>query len=181
MTSKHEYKNVANFLDNRRAANPMWGHAQVLSSGVITCSDGLILASINTDLCNIVSPTTVLNGSSFLKAMVADPDCRVMSDSLNTLTVGDEIFETVPTMRVNCFNIMKLELLARNNPTEEGTFGLLASHTATLGKIKDLKGKPDVVKLSFRDRILVFEALSSSLTGVVMTNTHPEISQGTLL
>jgi hypothetical protein len=181
MTSKHEYKNVSGFIDAKKGANPMWSHAQVLSSGVITCSDGLILASINTDLCNIVSPTTVLNGSSFLKAMVADPDCRVMSDSPNALTVGDEIFETAPTMRVNCFNIMKLELLARNNPTEEGTFGLLASHTATLGKIKDLKGKPDVVKLSFRDRILVFEALSSTLTGVVMTNTHPEISQGTLL
>ena len=181
MTSKHTYRNVANFLDNRKAANPMWGHAQVLSSGVITCSDGLILASIDTDLCNVVAPTTVLDGAAFLKAMMADPDCRVMSDSPNTLTVGDEIFETAPTMRANCYNILKLGLLARNNPTEQGTFGLLASHTATLGKIKDLKGKPDVVKLSFRDRVLVFEALSSSLTGVVMANTHPEISQGTLL
>jgi hypothetical protein len=181
MTSKHEYKNVSNFLDAKKGANPMWSQVQILSSGVITCSDGLILASIDTDLCNIVSPTTVLDGAAFLKAMMADPDCRVVVDSLNTLTVGDEIFETAPTMRVNCFNIMKLELLARNNPTEEGTFGLLASHTATLGKIKDLKGKPDVVKLSFRDRVLVFEALSSSLSGVVMTNTHPEISQGTLL
>jgi len=181
MTSKHEYKNVSGFIDAKKGANPMWSHAQVLSSGVITCSDGLILASINTDLCNIVSPTTVLNGSSFLKAMVADPDCRVMSDSLNTLTVGDEIFETAPTMRANCYNILRLGLLAKNNPTKEESFGLLASHTATLGKIKDLKGKPDVVKLSFRDRVLVFEALSSSLTGVVMTNTHPEISQGTLL
>ena len=181
MTSKHTYRNVANFLDNRKAANPMWGHAQVLSSGVITCSDGLILASIDTDLCNVVAPTTVLDGAAFLKAMMADPDCRVMSDSPNTLTVGDEIFETAPTMRANCYNILKLGLLARNNPTEQGTFGLLASHTATLGKIKDLKGKPDVVKLSFRDRVLVFEALSSSLSGVVMANTHPEISQGTLL
>ena len=181
MTSKHTYRNVANFLDNRKAANPMWGHAQILSSGVITCSDGLILASIDTDLCNIVAPTTVLDGAAFLKAMMADPDCRVVVDSLNTLTVGNEIFETAPTMRANCYQILKLGLLAKNDPTEQGTFGLLASHTATLGKIKDLKGKPDVVKLSFRDRILVFSALSSSLSGVVMANTHPEISQGTLL
>ena len=181
MTSKHTYRNVANFLDNRKAANPMWSHAQVLSSGVITCSDGLILGSIDTDLCNIVAPTTVLDGAAFLKAMMADPDCRVMSDSLNTLTVGDEIFETAPTMRANCYQILKLGLLAKNDPTEQGTIGLLASHTATLGKIKDLKGKPDVVKLSFRDQVVVFEALSSSLTGILMSNTHPEISQGTLL
>ena len=181
MTSKHEYKNVSNFIDAKKGANPMWSQVQILSSGVVTCSDGLILGSIDTDLCNIVSPTTVLDGAAFLKAMVADPDCRVMSDSPNMLTVGDEIFETAPTMRANCYQILKLGLLAKNDPTEQGTIGLLASHTATLGKIKNLSGKPDVVKLSFRDRILVFEALSSSLTGVVMANTHPEISQGTLL
>ena len=181
MTSKHAYKNVSNFIDAKKGANPMWSQVQILSSGVVTCSDGLILGSIDTDLCNIVSPTTVLDGAAFLKAMMADPDCRVMSDSPNMLTVGDEIFETAPTMRANCYHIMRLGLLAKNNPTKEESFGLLASHTATLGKIKDLKGKPDVVKLSFRDRVLVFEALSSSLSGVVMTNTHPEISQGTLL
>ena len=181
MTSKHEYKNVSNFIDAKKGANPMWSQVQILSSGVITCSDGLILASIDTDLCNIVSPTTVLDGAAFLKAMVADIDARVMSDSPSTLTVGNEIFETAPTMRANCYNIMRLGLLAKNNPTKEESFGLLASHTATLGKIKDLKGKPDVVKLSFRDQVVVFEALSSSLTGILMSNTHPEISQGTLL
>ena len=181
MTSKHAYKNVSNFIDAKKGANPMWSQVQILSSGVITCSDGLILASIDTDLCNIVSPTTVLDGAAFLKAMVADIDARVMSDSPSTLTVGNEIFETAPTMRANCYNIMRLGLLAKNNPTKEESFGLLASHTATLGKIKDLKGKPDVVKLSFRDQVVVFEALSSSLTGILMSNTHPEISQGTLL
>jgi len=181
VTSKHAYKNVSNFIDAKKGANPMWSQVQILSSGVITCSDGLILASIDTDLCNIVSPTTVLDGAAFLKAMVADIDARVMSDSPSTLTVGNEIFETAPTMRANCYNIMRLGLLAKNNPTKEESFGLLASHTATLGKIKDLKGKPDVVKLSFRDQVVVFEALSSSLTGILMSNTHPEISQGTLL
>ena len=181
MTSKHAYKNVSNFIDAKKGANPMWSQVQILSRGVITCSDGLILASIDTDLCNIVSPTTVLDGAAFLKAMMADIDARVMSDSPSTLTVGNEIFETAPTMRANCYNIMRLGLLAKNNPTKEGSFGLLASHTATLGKIKDLKGKPDVVKLSFRDQVVVFEALSSSLTGILMSNTHPEISQGTLL
>ena len=181
MTSKHEYKNVSNFIDAKKGANPMWSQVQILSSGVITCSDGLILASIDTDLCNVTAPTTVLDGAEFLKAMMVDVDAHVRSKSPLTLTVNDETFETAPTMRANCYNIMRLGLLAKNNPTKEETFGLLASHTATLGKIKDLKGKPDVVKLSFRDRILVFEALSSSLSGVVMTNTHPEISQGTLL
>jgi len=181
MTSKHEWKNAAVFLDVKKGANPVWSRVQLLSSGLVSTSDGLMVASIQTDLAHIESPTTVIDGTAFLKAVMADVDCRIVPDSPNTLTVGDQIFETEPTMRANCYHLLSTGLLAGNDPTTERSFGLLASHTSSLGKVKDLKGKPDVVKLSFRGKVIAFFGLSTSLTGIVMANTHPEIEQGVLL
>ena len=183
MTSKHDYKNLSNFVDAKKGANEIFSNCQILPSGLMLASDGRMAAMITTDIHPVEVATTVVDGTAFLKAMVADPDARVVADKPDTLSVGEAVFATVPTPRARCYNLMINEIVAANYPGSLYKFGFFASHGAVLGRMKTDKGKPAIVQLAFRGRALAFTVSGSSCGGIAMANTLPieESDQGVLL
>ena len=191
--SKHDFKNLAGFLDTTKAA-PTWAsqvqvhpHSDGVAGAEIYASDGIKLASITTTIDMAWAPPLVIeDGAGFLKAAAktgivtaAQPDRRRF-----VFYAEDEVFPTVPVPLGRNYKLLKAQVLADYPPVGLDKLGFYSPHAATLGKVKDSKGKPAVIQLGFRRGHIVFTATGTTLTGVITSNslmTEEQPPEGQLL
>ena len=178
--SKHDFKNLAGFLDTTKAA-PTWAsqvqvhpHSDGVAGAEIYASDGIKLASITTTIDMTWAPPLVIeDGAGFLKAAAktgivtaAQPDTGHF-----VFYAEDEVFSTVPVPLGRNYKLLKAQVLADYPPVGLDKLGFYSPHAATLGKVKDSKGKPAVIQLGFRRGHIVFTATGTTLTGVITSNS----------
>ena len=192
--SKHDYKNLAGFLDTTKAA-PTWAsEVQVHppeggENAELFASDGIKLASITTtiDMAWAAPPLVIEDGAGFLKAAAKTGIVTAAQPDVDRFVfyVGDEVFSTRHRMPVGRnYKLLRAQVLAYYPPVGLDKLGFYSPHAATLGKVKDSKGKPAVIQLGFRRGLIVFTATGTTLTGVITSNslmTEEQPPEGQLL
>ena len=177
--SKHDYKNLAGFLDTTRKA-PTWAsHVQIHpfwdgDSAELFATDGIKLASILMEGVEMDScpPLLIEDGAGFLKAAALTAAVQVVArEGRHYAYVGDSVFEAtnVPTGRN--YKLLRAQCLADHQPCTLQKLGFYSPHAATLGKVKDSRNKPAVIQLGFRQGHIVFTTSGSTLTGVITSNS----------
>lgn len=192
--SKHDYKNLAGFLDTTKAA-PTWASEVQFhppeggEDAEFFASDGIKLASITTtiDMAWTPPPLVIEDGAGFLKAAAKTGIVTAAQPDVDRFVfyVGDEVFSTRHWMPVGRnYKLLRAQVLAYYPPVGLDKLGFYSPHAATLGKVKDSKGKPAVIQLGFRRGLIVFTATGTTLTGVITSNslmTEEQPPEGQLL
>tara|TARA_R110001632_G_scaffold15806_1_gene51836 strand:- start:5299 stop:5883 length:585 start_codon:yes stop_codon:yes gene_type:complete len=193
--SKHDYKNLAGFLDTTKAA-PTWAcEVQVHppeggENAELYASDGIKLASIITTIDMAWAPPLVIeDGAGFLKAAAKTGIVTAAQPDVGRFVfyAGDEVFSTAPVTIGRNYKLLQAQCLADYPPVGLDRLGFYSPHAATLGKVKDSKGKPAVIQLGFRRGHIVFTCAGSTLTGLITSNTllteeqPPQPEQGQLI
>lgn len=190
--SKHDFKNLAGFLDTTKKA-PTWAsHVQIHpspdgDSAELFATDGIKLASILMEGVEMHScpPLLIEDGAGFLKeASLAAAVQVVAREGRHCVYVGDSVFEAVAVPISRNYKLLRAQCLADYPPVGLDKLGFYSPHAATLGKVKDNKGKPAVIQLGFRRGHVVFTATGTTLTGLITSNsllTEEQPPEGQLL
>lgn len=176
--SKHDYKNLSYFLDVRKGA-PSWASTVQVhppeggENAEIYATDGIKLASITTTIDMAWAPCLLIeDGARFLKAAAKTGIVQAVASGEDyVFYVGDDVFEASPVPHGRNYKLLEAQCLADYPPVGLDKLGFYSPHAATLGMMKDGKGKPATIQLEFRRGHIVFSASGTTIQGVITSNT----------